>query len=36
MVYAGTGSTLSFTYYDTNYNDNGKMDTLTATIFAAP
>jgi hypothetical protein len=36
MLYAGTGNTLSFTYYDTNYNDNGKMDTLTATIFAAP
>jgi hypothetical protein len=36
MLFAGTGSTVSFTYYDSVYTDNGKTDALTATIFAAP
>ena len=36
MLFAGTGSTVSFTYYDSVYTDNGKTDALTATVFAAP
>jgi hypothetical protein len=36
MLYVGTGMTVSFTYYDSAYGDNGKTDMLTATIFAAP
>jgi len=36
MLFAGTGSTVSFTYYDSVYTDNGKTDALTATLFAAP
>lgn len=36
MLFAGTGSSVSFTYYDSAYGDNGKTDMLTATIFAAP
>ena len=36
MLFAGTGSTVSFTYYDSVYTDNGKTDMLTATLFAAP
>jgi len=36
MLFAGTGNTVSFTYYDSAYGDNGKTDMLTATIFAAP
>jgi hypothetical protein len=36
MVFAGTGSPISFTYHDTGYGDNSKTDMLAVGVFLAP
>jgi hypothetical protein len=36
MLYAGTGSPIGFTYYDSGYGDNSATDQLTLHVFAVP
>jgi hypothetical protein len=36
MLYTGTGSHVSFLYFDSNYSDNSSTDTLTINIFQTP
>ncbi len=37
MLFAGTGATISFSYYDVgDYGDNSKTDKLTVHVFAVP
>jgi hypothetical protein len=36
MLYAGTGSPISFLYFDSGYGDNSATDTLTMNIFPTP
>jgi hypothetical protein len=36
MLYAGTGSPISFLYFDSAYGDNSAIDTMTINIFPTP
>jgi hypothetical protein len=36
MLYSGTGSPISFLYFDSGYGDNSATDTLTINIFPTP
>jgi len=36
LIYIGTGSPVSFLFFDSNYGDNSPTDTLTVKIYQAP
>jgi hypothetical protein len=36
MLFAGTGNTIAFYYYDSGYGDNSTTDKLTVEIFSVP
>jgi hypothetical protein len=36
MLFAGTGNTIAFYYYDSRYGDNSTTDKLTVQIFSVP